>query len=720
MQILAGVGGAAEIVIDYLVVAGGGGGGSRGHGGGGGAGGLRSSTGATGGGGSLESALSAIVGTNYSVSIGSGGSGGAGGSNNSGVNGGNSSFSTITSSGGGYGSGLSIGLFHPTYVKYQYAPIPGLSGGYTPDAITWPSTGQWTNPYGKFYNDDGLPIKPVINPLRQRTDPGSGISLSGWDTLGYKYAVEIDKTDGARSRENPTQIRFRRINSEFAMMDFNITLKVNDQWDLALDDFNDELSDEPNPSIYAPGTFASSVQRRGLWWLQHVRIRFDIDSGMVKATNVSSPVNTPNYHATKYDNGMGFRMWSDYNQWYNGNAVAHRGVSDAIGYADPFGYPGGSNAYADNFVQKTFNHNVWNWPAMMADYLNSNSRVIPTSLHNSGIISIPTSASTQYYREFGDVITTTIANNPYASYDRLIYVDVITDERPLGAEVPNIVTLSFTQTDGTSTTVLQLENEEGLAAVNGTAIIPAGSTYKITLTGYSDPFQGSLQVHTFQMGSTFPLDYHNHVSNTGTVFGLSSASGALLPFVQALRNRIDYDGTWDDIYDNADGMWGPTYLNIDRLMRQVWTTFGNGAFMKSKPLQWRVFPYNDPGTRGAGYEWEQGDTTIHNQLPLGSTDPGIENDGNNNGGYENSFYLDVIIPDGILHDPVGGFGSWFSGPDGLIKSTTKKVRDGLLESRDYRYVTISGQAMVNFQEITLGTSNAPTPPSPPKPPPMEV
>lgn len=614
--------------------------------------------------------------------------------------------------GGGNSSGLSIGLFHPTYVKYQYAPIPGLSGGgYTPDAITWPSVGQWTNPYGNFYNDDTtLPIKPVINPLRQRTDPLSGVSLSGWDTLGYKYAVEIDKTDGARSRENPTQIRFRRINSEFAMMDFNITLKVNDQWDLALDDA-DEFSEEPNPSIYAPGTFASSVQRRGLWWLQHVRIRFDIDSGMVKATNVSSPVNTPNYHATKYDNGMGFRMWSDYNQWYGGNAVAHRGVSDAIGYADPFGYPGGSNAYADNFVQKTFNHNVWNWPAMMADYLNSNSRVIPTSLFDSGAVNIPiVPFALRYYSEALNVITSTPTNNPYKTYDRLIYVDVNND-----MNTDSKVIVSCTDQNGLTETLLSLGSEMIMTVPNlrnGTAIIPAGSTYKIQIEKF-DTGVGELKVHTFQMGSTFPLDYHNRVSNTGTVFGLSSTSGALLPFVQALRNRIGYEGTWDDIYNNVDGMWGPTYLNIDRLMRQVWTTFGNSAFMKSKPLQWRVFPYNDPGTRGAGYEWEQGDTTIHNQLPLGSTAPGIENDGNNNGGYENSFYLDVIIPDGILHDPVGGFGSWFSGPDGLIKNTAKKVNEGLLESRDYRYVTISGQAMVNFQEITLGTSNVPDPPESP-------
>ena len=55
--------------VDYLVVAGGGSGGNPANGGagGGGAGGLRSTVTATGGGGALESALSLLANTNYTV-----------------------------------------------------------------------------------------------------------------------------------------------------------------------------------------------------------------------------------------------------------------------------------------------------------------------------------------------------------------------------------------------------------------------------------------------------------------------------------------------------------------------------------------------------------------------------------------------------------------------------------------------------------------------------
>lgn len=81
--------------VDYLVVAGGGGGGSgASSGGGGGAGGYRTSIG-----GSTLSVSAA----SYTVTVGAGGSGGTS-STGAGTQGSNSTFSSITSTGGGYGS----------------------------------------------------------------------------------------------------------------------------------------------------------------------------------------------------------------------------------------------------------------------------------------------------------------------------------------------------------------------------------------------------------------------------------------------------------------------------------------------------------------------------------------------------------------------------------------------------------------------------------------
>ena len=105
---------ARALTCDYLVVAGGGGGGGSSStatvssAGGGGAGGLRSTVTATGGGGTLESALSLLSGTAYTVTVGAGGAGTSTAA--VGVNGNNSVFSSITSTGGGGGGGYTAGL----------------------------------------------------------------------------------------------------------------------------------------------------------------------------------------------------------------------------------------------------------------------------------------------------------------------------------------------------------------------------------------------------------------------------------------------------------------------------------------------------------------------------------------------------------------------------------------------------------------------------------
>jgi hypothetical protein len=95
------------ITADYLVVAGGGGGAGVPYdgAGGGGAGGLRSTVTNTGGLGTLESQLSLLP-IQYSVLV---GSGGGGGRQSNGISGNNSVFSTITSTGGGFGARLSDG-----------------------------------------------------------------------------------------------------------------------------------------------------------------------------------------------------------------------------------------------------------------------------------------------------------------------------------------------------------------------------------------------------------------------------------------------------------------------------------------------------------------------------------------------------------------------------------------------------------------------------------
>ena len=81
--------------VEYVVVAGGGGGGRTINGGGGGAGGFRTGTGFP------------VTATSYPITIGAGGAGGTSPLSEPGKKGNDSIFSTITSTGGGYGSGIS-------------------------------------------------------------------------------------------------------------------------------------------------------------------------------------------------------------------------------------------------------------------------------------------------------------------------------------------------------------------------------------------------------------------------------------------------------------------------------------------------------------------------------------------------------------------------------------------------------------------------------------
>jgi len=99
---------AGSSTVDYLVVAGGGAGGGGYVGGGGGAGGYRESSGAASGCyatsplGSCVSALP-VTATGYPITVGSGGAGNSAGGATDSTSGSNSIFSTITSTGGGFG-----------------------------------------------------------------------------------------------------------------------------------------------------------------------------------------------------------------------------------------------------------------------------------------------------------------------------------------------------------------------------------------------------------------------------------------------------------------------------------------------------------------------------------------------------------------------------------------------------------------------------------------
>lgn len=166
----------SNLSCDYLVVAGGGSGGvgSAGGGGagGGGAGGFRTSMGTTGGGGSAESPLSIAAGS-YTVTVGAGGAAVSLADYINGNQGNSSTFSTVTSTGGGYGAGA-----------YNAVLINGGPGGSGGGGAEWNRTsgtafgGTPATPTQGFRGGNCSPTSPD-----RHGGGGGGASQAGGDTV---------------------------------------------------------------------------------------------------------------------------------------------------------------------------------------------------------------------------------------------------------------------------------------------------------------------------------------------------------------------------------------------------------------------------------------------------------------------------------------------------------------------------------------------------------
>ena len=181
----AGAGGVLQTNVSYMVVAGGGGGGAK-YGGGGGAGGYREAK--VSGDPYTASPLDAgtgitVTAQGYPLTVGSGGAGGCGPSGASllGTNGSNSIFSTITSAGGGAGTGDNS----------PGTPAGAADGGSGGGSSYTPITAQ---PFG----GGGAGNTPAT-PVAQGTAGGDG----GGDSAGYSGGGGGGATVAGTAGNNP-------------------------------------------------------------------------------------------------------------------------------------------------------------------------------------------------------------------------------------------------------------------------------------------------------------------------------------------------------------------------------------------------------------------------------------------------------------------------------------------------------------------------------------
>ena len=154
---------AAITNADFLVVAGGGGGGggysTNAKGGGGGAGGLRTSAGTSGGGASAQSKVNFSSGVNYTVTVGAGGSGGqgssGGGSSGSASSIAGSGFTTISTTGGGYGSQFGGGASSGGSGGGVGVGVGGYSAGSSGNGAAGTANEGYAGGGGLNYTNDG-------------------------------------------------------------------------------------------------------------------------------------------------------------------------------------------------------------------------------------------------------------------------------------------------------------------------------------------------------------------------------------------------------------------------------------------------------------------------------------------------------------------------------------------------------------------------------------
>ena len=239
-------------------------------------------------------------------------------------------------------SGGNISLGDPKgigYVQYfnRYSQNNGETGSYINGVTNYFNSSECAE-YGFV-----APYSAAVNTLGWATNYNASQPISGTgssNALSYNRAANkrnIDKYykvyQGSRESydtamqandwdSKATEIRFKRINSEFAFVDFNITVSVE----------NPELRD---------GTLINNPDNLTNY----------IDCGVPRMTQALTFIYNPNeiesrngFTEDEFGNGPYFHMWSGYRNWLPGSAV----VGDDINRTPvSFGNPVGRSGYVD-------------------------------------------------------------------------------------------------------------------------------------------------------------------------------------------------------------------------------------------------------------------------------------------------------------------------------------------------------------------------------------
>ena len=204
-------------------------------------------------------------------------------------------------------------LMADAYTNQAVWPNDGYTGPLTTDYVAEFTGGQ----YAKLYAVGPVPAAGSLSWVTSGAYPNDGATAStlvrNIDKFYSIYQGSTINYDGGFGDSNfqskASEVRFKRINSEFALIDFNITVDVR----------NPNLDTGLAPGDVGDSTVTANqselIDRGSPRWTQFIRLKY--------FPSATDPTNYTRNEFLRdlFGNGLAFSNWSSYKNWYPGWAV---------------------------------------------------------------------------------------------------------------------------------------------------------------------------------------------------------------------------------------------------------------------------------------------------------------------------------------------------------------------------------------------------------------
>jgi hypothetical protein len=267
------------------------------------------------------------------------------------------------SGGTAYGITAGSGVRYPGYVTYSNAYLDentgfgatGITGG------PYNTTGWNSNEYARIY-----PVAPGMTAGIALIQPGqntvsdpqdlSGVGLTGGTIIrnASKYYSLYDANSPAGGwgdddfTDKTSAIRFQRINSDWVMIDFNLTVSVRNP--------NLDTNKAPGEGGYTATYNTELIDLGSPRWTQYLRFRYFPD---YYGTAEGRTTGRNEFLWNLFGNGLSFSNWSSYKNWNAGWAVVGPATSDGSFDENPSNDGSPVFTFTSTSSSSAFRHNTW-------------------------------------------------------------------------------------------------------------------------------------------------------------------------------------------------------------------------------------------------------------------------------------------------------------------------------------------------------------------------